>query len=98
MKELYVEGIATHNDPEPCIGVREDAGEAWDRGTCGLGIEPRNQHSEIAPIVIPNCTARGASIRKSRVASLSISALEPVSRSHTTSCCDTARKLSTIRD
>ncbi len=42
MKELHVEGVATHDDPEPCIGVREDAGEAWDRGTCGPGIEPRN--------------------------------------------------------
>src|ERR1044071_7385514 len=42
MRESHVEGVATHDDPEPCIDVREDAGEAWDRGTCGLGIEPRN--------------------------------------------------------
>jgi hypothetical protein len=28
MRELYVEGIATHDDPEPCVGVREGAGEA----------------------------------------------------------------------
>jgi hypothetical protein len=23
MEELYVEGVATHDDPEPCVGVRE---------------------------------------------------------------------------
>lgn len=45
MEELHVEGVATHDDPEPCIGPREGAGEAWDRGTYGQGIEPRNQHS-----------------------------------------------------
>lgn len=42
MKELYVEGVATHDDPESCVDVREDDGEAFDRGTCGPGIEPRN--------------------------------------------------------
>lgn len=41
MKELHVEGLATHDDPEPCTGVREGAGEAWD----GPGIEPRNCYS-----------------------------------------------------
>jgi hypothetical protein len=43
MKEPYIEGVATHDDPESCAGVREDVGEAFDRGTGGLGIEPRNQ-------------------------------------------------------
>jgi hypothetical protein len=28
MEELYVEGVATHDGPEPC---------ALDRGTCRLG-------------------------------------------------------------
>lgn len=28
MRALYVEGPATHNDPEPCGGVREGVGEA----------------------------------------------------------------------
>jgi hypothetical protein len=28
MKELYVEGLASHDGPESCAGVREDAGEA----------------------------------------------------------------------
>lgn len=52
MKESYVEGVATHDDPEPCIDAREDVGEAWDRGTCGLGIEPRNASYRSADAVI----------------------------------------------
>lgn len=28
MKEPYGEGLATHTDPESCVGVREGAGEA----------------------------------------------------------------------
>ena len=42
MKEPHVEGPATHDDPESCGGTREGAAEAFDRGTCGPGIEPRN--------------------------------------------------------
>jgi RNA-directed DNA polymerase len=42
MKEPHIEGVATHDDPEPCVVVCEDIVEAWDRGTCGPGIEPRN--------------------------------------------------------
>lgn len=52
MRELHVEGVATHDDPESCIGVREDGGEAFDRGTCGPGIEPRNQEFQGADAVI----------------------------------------------
>jgi hypothetical protein len=51
MGESHVEGVATHDDPEPCIGVREDVGEAWDRGTCGPGIEPRNAPCRSADVV-----------------------------------------------
>ena len=28
MKVRYDEGVAIHIGPEPCVGVREDAGEA----------------------------------------------------------------------
>ena len=52
MKEHHVEGVATHDDPESCVNVREDGGEAWDRGTCGPGIEPRNQAIQDADVVI----------------------------------------------
>ena len=33
MEEPYAEGVATHGGPEPCVGAREGAGEALDRGT-----------------------------------------------------------------
>ena len=52
MKELHVEGVATHDDPESCAGIREDGGEAFDRGTCGPGIEPRNQTLQGADAVM----------------------------------------------
>ena len=43
MRELYVEGVAIHDDPESCDTACEGDVEAFDRGTYGLGIEPRNQ-------------------------------------------------------
>lgn len=52
MKEPHIEGVATHDDPEPCTGVHEDVGEAWDRGTCGPGIEPRNASFQGADAVV----------------------------------------------
>src|SRR5664279_687756 len=43
MEELYVEGVATRDDPEPCVGVREGTGEASGWARAGRAIEPRNQ-------------------------------------------------------
>jgi hypothetical protein len=37
MEEPYVEGVATHDDPELCAGAREGVGEALARGTCRRG-------------------------------------------------------------
>jgi len=42
MKELYIEGVATHDDPESCVGARKDAGEALTGARAGRAIEPRN--------------------------------------------------------
>jgi RNA-directed DNA polymerase len=42
MEESHVEGVATHDGPRSCAAAREGVGEAFDRGTCGPGIEPRN--------------------------------------------------------
>ena len=47
MEELYVEGLATHDGPESCTGVREDAGEALAGVRAGRGIEPRNPRSGV---------------------------------------------------
>jgi len=43
MKVSYDEGIASHIGSESCGRIREDAIESVDRGTCGLGIEPRKR-------------------------------------------------------
>ena len=42
MEELYVEGVAIHGGPEPCVGVREGTGEASGWARAGRAIEPRN--------------------------------------------------------
>lgn len=47
MKELYAEGLATHGDPESWAYVSREMGPSVDRGTRKLGIEPRNNQSEV---------------------------------------------------
>ena len=42
MKALYIEGVATHDDPESCVGARKGAGEALTGARAGRAIEPRN--------------------------------------------------------
>ena len=42
MEEPYVEGVATHDGPESCAGVREGGGEALTGVRAGRVIEPRN--------------------------------------------------------
>ena len=42
MKESYIEGVANHDDPESCVGVRKDVGEALTGARAGRAIEPRN--------------------------------------------------------
>ena len=41
MRTLYIEGLATHDGPEPCVDVREDGGEASVGVHVGRAIEPR---------------------------------------------------------
>ena len=42
MEKLYAEGVATHSDPESCVGAREGTGEALTGARVGRAIEPRN--------------------------------------------------------
>src|SRR5260370_20150853 len=42
MEELCIEGLANHDDREPCVGSREGAGEASVAARAGQAIEPRN--------------------------------------------------------
>ena len=54
MEELYIEGLATHDDPEPCVGVREGVGEASVGARAGKAIEPRNHGVRGADVVYGN--------------------------------------------
>jgi len=51
MRELYIEGVATHDGPESCVGVREDGGEALTGACVGWAIEPRNHLVRGADVV-----------------------------------------------
>ena len=54
MEELYIEGVATHDDPEPCVDVREGVGEASVGARAGRAIEPRNHGVRGADVVYGN--------------------------------------------
>ncbi len=41
MREPYIEGVATHGDPESCVAVREGRCEALTGARAGTVIEPR---------------------------------------------------------
>ncbi len=47
MEELYVEGLATHGDPESCVDDPRGRGEALTGARAGRAIEPRNQSSGV---------------------------------------------------
>src|SRR5664279_3024825 len=42
METLYIEGVASHDGPESCVGVREGGDEALTGVHAGRAIEPRN--------------------------------------------------------
>src|SRR5664280_3650143 len=42
MKERYVEGVATHDGPELCVGDPQGRSEALAGARAGRAIEPRN--------------------------------------------------------
>ena len=52
MKELYIEGLATHDGPESCVDAREGRGEALTGVRAGRAIEPRNQGDRGADAVV----------------------------------------------
>jgi hypothetical protein len=47
MEELYVEGLATHGDPESCVDDPRGRGEALTGARAGRAIEPRNHLSGV---------------------------------------------------
>src|SRR5664280_2258568 len=51
LRVLYVEGLATHDDPESCVDVPRGRGEALAGARVGRAIEPRNQRVRGADVV-----------------------------------------------
>jgi hypothetical protein len=51
MKELYGEGLATHADPESCVGSRKGAGEALTGAHAGGAIELRKHQSRVPTLL-----------------------------------------------
>ena len=43
MRVLYIEGVAIHGGPEPCVGRSRGRRRSVGRGRAGWAIEPRNQ-------------------------------------------------------
>ena len=52
MRESDTEGVATRSGPESCVGAREGVGEALTGVRAGWAIEPRNQRSVGADVVV----------------------------------------------
>ena len=44
MEELYVEGVATHDGPEPCVDVPRGRGEALVGARAGQVLSPESTH------------------------------------------------------
>jgi len=47
MKESYIKELASHDGPEPCVGVPRGRSEALDRGVRRRAIEPRNESTGV---------------------------------------------------
>ncbi len=52
MRELYIEGLATHDDPESCVCVRKDTGEALTGARAGWPLS-----REIIAIGVPTLSS-----------------------------------------
>ena len=62
MKGSYIEVLATHGGPEPCVGDPRGRSEALDRGARRPAIEPRNAFGRGADAIVDD----GRQHRRSR--------------------------------
>ncbi len=65
MKEPYVEGVATHDDPEPCAGARKDDCEASVGARAGRVLSREIRQVGGVDAVVP-CGRPHASHRQAR--------------------------------
>ena len=52
MRESYIEGVASHDGPELCVGVPRGRSEALAGVRAGQAIEPRNGSSSGVPTLL----------------------------------------------
>jgi hypothetical protein len=52
MRGSYIEVLATHGGPEPCVGDPRGRSEALDRGARRPAIEPRNAFGRGADAIV----------------------------------------------
>jgi hypothetical protein len=52
MRAPCIEGVATHDGPEPCVGVRKSVGEASAGVHVGRAIEPRNEQVGVPTLLV----------------------------------------------
>ena len=76
MKELCVEGVATHDVPESCVDVRKGAGEALAGAHVGRAIEPRNGQFGVPTLLVVRKATPSTAL--SRVAGGPRAVAEPV--------------------
>jgi hypothetical protein len=62
MRELYVEGVAIHDGPGPCVCVREGADEALAGVHVGRAIEPRNDQFGVLTLLVERKATLGAAL------------------------------------
>jgi hypothetical protein len=65
MEELYVEGLATHGDPESCVDDPRGRGEALTGARVGRAIEPRNGNPGAHAVLMAEGNTAGGVMRES---------------------------------
>lgn len=90
MKESYGEGVATHTDPESCVGLPQGGGEALTGARAGRAMEPRDQlfgvptlsHEAEGNIVGGDIASRGRTLRGLRTCACTEPPCARTGRSH----------------
>jgi hypothetical protein len=54
MEELYIEGVATHDDPDHALALVRVTAKRWTGARAGRAIEPRNHSVRGADVVYGN--------------------------------------------